>query len=227
MRLRPSCANWRRRGVGFVDGSSPPIAGGQRRRQPHWRCGRAAPTWCSTPIKPEAIRDAALEIEQIAPEGFLCSAPNAIPGSIDQAVARFAKGLREIAGIALVPASVALGRRTRARRTAGREKDQDRPCVGGCRQCARSRVHRPDAKRQPERRPGHEWQMPQGGIDQARPYAAALRELHEDQRALGVALIAEAPDWYSYELPAAVAKELARQLSRTDAEMVRDALHRR
>ncbi|MCO5085236.1 MAG: RNA pyrophosphohydrolase [Methylobacteriaceae bacterium] len=64
-------------------------------------------------------------------------------------------------------------------------------------------------KRQPEHvAPGHEWQMPQGGIDPGEePYAAALRELHEETNVRSVELIAEAPDWYSYDLPQDVAKK--------------------
>ena len=49
---------------------------------------------------------------------------------------------------------------------------------------------------------GHEWQMPQGGIDEGEaPYAAALRELYEETSVRSVSLIAEAPDWLSYDLP--------------------------
>lgn len=51
----------------------------------------------------------------------------------------------------------------------------------------------------------HSWQMPQGGIDPGEePYAAALRELHEETNVRSVELMAEAPDWYSYDLPPAV-----------------------
>jgi putative (di)nucleoside polyphosphate hydrolase len=50
--------------------------------------------------------------------------------------------------------------------------------------------------------PGHEWQMPQGGIDEGEePYAAALRELYEETNVSSASLIAEAPDWLTYELP--------------------------
>jgi len=50
--------------------------------------------------------------------------------------------------------------------------------------------------------PGHEWQMPQGGIDEGEePYAGALRELYEETSVKSVSLIAEAPDWLSYDLP--------------------------
>jgi putative (di)nucleoside polyphosphate hydrolase len=49
---------------------------------------------------------------------------------------------------------------------------------------------------------GHEWQMPQGGIDEGEaPYAAALRELYEETNVASTSLIAEAPDWLSYDLP--------------------------
>jgi putative (di)nucleoside polyphosphate hydrolase len=53
----------------------------------------------------------------------------------------------------------------------------------------------------------HAWQMPQGGIDPGEdPYAAALRELREETNVRSVSLIAEAPDWFAYDLPDAVAE---------------------
>lgn len=52
--------------------------------------------------------------------------------------------------------------------------------------------------------PGFEWQMPQGGIDPGEePYQAALRELREETNVGSVALVAQAPDWLSYDLPEA------------------------
>jgi putative (di)nucleoside polyphosphate hydrolase len=49
---------------------------------------------------------------------------------------------------------------------------------------------------------GHEWQMPQGGIDGAEgPLEAARRELFEETNISHVSLLAEAPDWLSYDLP--------------------------
>jgi putative (di)nucleoside polyphosphate hydrolase len=49
---------------------------------------------------------------------------------------------------------------------------------------------------------GHEWQMPQGGIDDGEsPLEAALRELYEETNVSSAALIAEAPQWLSYDLP--------------------------
>ena len=46
------------------------------------------------------------------------------------------------------------------------------------------------------------WQMPQGGIDPGEDLmTAALRELHEETNVTSVELLAEAPDWYSYDVP--------------------------
>lgn len=53
----------------------------------------------------------------------------------------------------------------------------------------------------------HAWQMPQGGIDDGEdPYPAALRELAEETGVTTVSLLAEAPHWLTYDLPADVAK---------------------
>ena len=50
--------------------------------------------------------------------------------------------------------------------------------------------------------PGTWWQMPQGGIDaDEEPQQAALRELVEETGIRSVALIAESPNWYAYDLP--------------------------
>ena len=54
----------------------------------------------------------------------------------------------------------------------------------------------------------HLWQMPQGGIDPGEdPYAAALRELAEETNITSVERLAEAPEWYSYDLPADATKK--------------------
>jgi putative (di)nucleoside polyphosphate hydrolase len=46
------------------------------------------------------------------------------------------------------------------------------------------------------------WQMPQGGIDPGEePLAAALRELEEETGITKARILAETPDWLSYELP--------------------------
>lgn len=80
-----------------------------------------------------------------------------------------------------------------------------RPCVGVS-------LFNPDGlvfvgRRRPDkgpeyRDPVYEWQMPQGGIDPGEdPYRAALRELFEETNIRSTRLIAEAPDWYNYDLP--------------------------
>jgi putative (di)nucleoside polyphosphate hydrolase len=80
-----------------------------------------------------------------------------------------------------------------------------RPCVGimvlnGVGQIWIGRRH--DAPGEPEG-PGTWWQMPQGGIDDGEdPARAALRELAEETGMRSVQVIAESPDWYSYDLPA-------------------------
>ncbi len=67
---------------------------------------------------------------------------------------------------------------------------------------------RRDKKKREHVAPGFEWQMPQGGVDEGEdPYAAALRELHEETNVRSVSLIAEAPAWFAYDLPADVARE--------------------
>ena len=49
------------------------------------------------------------------------------------------------------------------------------------------------------------WQMPQGGIDAGEePIDAARRECFEETGMESLKLIAEAPDWINYDLPAAV-----------------------
>ncbi len=49
---------------------------------------------------------------------------------------------------------------------------------------------------------GHEWQMPQGGIDADEiPEAAARRELFEETGVKSVELLAEAGQWLNYDLP--------------------------
>ncbi|MBX9739588.1 MAG: RNA pyrophosphohydrolase [Beijerinckiaceae bacterium] len=55
--------------------------------------------------------------------------------------------------------------------------------------------------------PGHEWQMPQGGIDEREDaYKAALRELAEETNVTSVTLLGEAADWHTYDLPEDIAQ---------------------
>jgi putative (di)nucleoside polyphosphate hydrolase len=47
------------------------------------------------------------------------------------------------------------------------------------------------------------WQMPQGGIDKGEePLAAARREIFEETGMESLKLLAEAPEWINYDLPA-------------------------
>ena len=48
----------------------------------------------------------------------------------------------------------------------------------------------------------YEWQMPQGGVDEGEaPLETARRELFEETNISSVTLLAELPDWLSYDLP--------------------------
>lgn len=52
----------------------------------------------------------------------------------------------------------------------------------------------------------HDWQMPQGGIDEGEEaYPAALRELFEETGIHSVEKIAEIPEWLHYDLPKDIA----------------------
>lgn len=54
----------------------------------------------------------------------------------------------------------------------------------------------------------HTWQMPQGGLDNGEdPYQGALRELYEETNVRSVTKLAEAREWYAYDLPTKVGKE--------------------
>ena len=51
---------------------------------------------------------------------------------------------------------------------------------------------------------GHEWQMPQGGIDEGEdPLAAARRELYEETNVTSATLLEQGPEWLAYDLPEA------------------------
>lgn len=50
--------------------------------------------------------------------------------------------------------------------------------------------------------PGHEWQMPQGGIDpQEDPRKAAFRELLEETGVTSAVYLGETADWMTYDFP--------------------------
>jgi putative (di)nucleoside polyphosphate hydrolase len=86
-----------------------------------------------------------------------------------------------------------------------------RPCVGLALFNPQGHVfvgRRADKSKREHVAPGHEWQMPQGGIDEGEtPLEAALRELQEETNVTSVKLLAEAPGWFSYDLPVDIGKE--------------------
>jgi putative (di)nucleoside polyphosphate hydrolase len=79
-----------------------------------------------------------------------------------------------------------------------------RPCVGVLlvNRKGEAFVGRRKRRRGGEQLDARAWQMPQGGIDEGEsPLAAARRELWEETNVRSVELIAELPDWLSYDLP--------------------------
>ena len=86
-----------------------------------------------------------------------------------------------------------------------------RPCVGVALINRQGLVF--IGRRKPEAGPEHvddtySWQMPQGGIDEGEPpFEAAMRELREETNVSSVSLLAEAPRWFSYDLPEDVASQ--------------------
>jgi putative (di)nucleoside polyphosphate hydrolase len=89
--------------------------------------------------------------------------------------------------------------------------EQYRPCVGIMLLNAEGLVFvgRRKTKRASEHLGSeHLWQMPQGGIDPGEdPYQAALRELTEETNVTSVEKLAEAPEWYTYDLPVDATKK--------------------
>ncbi len=57
----------------------------------------------------------------------------------------------------------------------------------------------------PDDEQGGVWQLPQGGIDEGEaPRDAVMRELTEEIGTSNATILAEHPDWLSYDLPAAL-----------------------
>jgi putative (di)nucleoside polyphosphate hydrolase len=85
-----------------------------------------------------------------------------------------------------------------------------RPCVGIMLLNAEGLVFIGQRRMKRAAQPGseiHLWQMPQGGIDAGEdPYEAALRELAEETNITSVQKLAEAPEWYTYDLPLDVSR---------------------
>ena len=79
-----------------------------------------------------------------------------------------------------------------------------RPCVGLMVINPSGKVwtgHRPNLNDSPEGA-GSWWQMPQGGIDPGEtPIEAARRELWEETGITKATILAESPDWFTYDLP--------------------------
>jgi putative (di)nucleoside polyphosphate hydrolase len=74
-----------------------------------------------------------------------------------------------------------------------------RPCVGVM---VLNRAGRVFVGRRIEADLDEAWQMPQGGVDDGEDLrAAALRELEEETGIAKVRVLAEAPGWFTYDLP--------------------------
>lgn len=82
-----------------------------------------------------------------------------------------------------------------------------RPCVGIMLLNKKGLVFIGRRRKQRQKIAGHEWQMPQGGIDaDEHPYDAARRELFEETNVSSTRLLAEAEEWFCYDVPPEFAK---------------------
>lgn len=81
-----------------------------------------------------------------------------------------------------------------------------RPCVGVVILNADDRVWIGERMLHPDSAGNaFKWQMPQGGVDPGEdPLAAARREVFEETGITSLEFLAEAPDWYCYDLPAEI-----------------------
>jgi putative (di)nucleoside polyphosphate hydrolase len=89
----------------------------------------------------------------------------------------------------------------------GRDDLPYRPCAGAMILNAEGLVFVGRRRGGPENADrNHEWQMPQGGIDAGEdPFEAAVREVFEETSIRSVTLLAEAPEWFSYDIPDEIA----------------------
>ncbi|MEZ5839114.1 MAG: RNA pyrophosphohydrolase [Hyphomicrobiales bacterium] len=78
-----------------------------------------------------------------------------------------------------------------------------RPCVGALVLNAAGLAFIGQRTKGPEHSDAvHSWQLPQGGIDAGEdPAVAVMRELYEETSIRSAEIIAEAPEWFSYDIP--------------------------
>ncbi len=83
-----------------------------------------------------------------------------------------------------------------------REEMPYRPCVGIVVFNADGKVWTGQRIANAETTSEYRWQLPQGGIDKGEdPLPAAKRELFEETGIRSVSLLAEAGEWFNYDLP--------------------------
>ena len=213
--LTPALGEIAARGLFYLDDGSSPRSLAREVAPTLGLASAAADAVVDADAAPAAIDAALTRLEALArARGAAIGVATALPSSLDR-IARWSAGL-EARGVELVPVSAltAAGARPGG---GGRHAEPTRVrSVRDARVCpiaaapasrwsiapARSFIGRRARSREATLVAGHEWQMPQGGIDDGEePYAGALRELYEETSVSSVSLIAEAPDWLSYDLP--------------------------